>query len=292
MTTRVNSDRGVEPRAPAYSDTPSLESLRPSHFDDLVRVGRDHDGGYILPRSAIVASDVLLSLGVNDDWSFEESVVSVNPRITVTCVDGSTGLRHILRKTAQKSVDMLGYLATLQISKFLRNARYLSRPVEFRRFFARHELLKLMVSAGPASGCVTLHDLLTRAAGGSRDRRILLKCDIEGSEYEVLPTLDEFASQVVAIVAEFHGLDRHWRQFAACMQALESHFCVAHVHGNNFDGCVSGTLVPVTLEVTLVNRLLLVEDPVRSRRSYPVQGLDMPNNRKRPDLPLAFDEPP
>ena len=81
-------------------------------------------------------------------------------------------------------------------------------------------------------------------------------------------------------------------QFAACMQALESHFCVAHVHGNNFDGCVSGTLVPVTLEVTLVNRLLLVEDPVRSRRSYPVQGLDMPNNRKRPDLPLAFDEPP
>ncbi|HNS26959.1 MAG TPA: hypothetical protein PKN91_02440 [Steroidobacteraceae bacterium] len=39
----------------------------------MMRVGRDHDGGYVLPRDVIERSHTLLSLGVNDDWSFEEA---------------------------------------------------------------------------------------------------------------------------------------------------------------------------------------------------------------------------
>ena len=39
---------------------------------DLVRIGRDHDGGYLVSASDIENSQLLISLGVNDDWSFEE----------------------------------------------------------------------------------------------------------------------------------------------------------------------------------------------------------------------------
>ena len=65
-------------------------------------------------------------------------------------------------------------------------------------------------------------------------------------------------------------------------------FHVAHVHGNNFDACIPGTRVPKTIEMTLVNRALDAGTPRSSTVDYPRAGLDMPNSRKRPELPLDF----
>jgi len=39
--------------------------------DDLTRIGRDHDGGYLISLADLMASDTLIGLGINDDWSFE-----------------------------------------------------------------------------------------------------------------------------------------------------------------------------------------------------------------------------
>ena len=40
--------------------------------NDLIRVGNDKDGGYLLSESDLEKSEVLITLGINDDWSFEE----------------------------------------------------------------------------------------------------------------------------------------------------------------------------------------------------------------------------
>ena len=40
---------------------------------DLVRIGRNNDGGYLVSKSDIEKSDVLIGLGINDDWSFERN---------------------------------------------------------------------------------------------------------------------------------------------------------------------------------------------------------------------------
>ena len=53
---------------------PSLGPYRPMKFDDLIRVGKSFDGGYVMPSRALEASRSVLSLGVNDDWSFEEEI--------------------------------------------------------------------------------------------------------------------------------------------------------------------------------------------------------------------------
>ena len=45
--------------------------LRPFKCDHLVRLGQDYDGGYIVNRQDIDKSDILISMGVKDDWSFE-----------------------------------------------------------------------------------------------------------------------------------------------------------------------------------------------------------------------------
>jgi hypothetical protein len=46
----------------------------------MTRAGRDGDGGYVLPAAEMRDCDALLSLGVNDDWSFEQAFHAVRPR--------------------------------------------------------------------------------------------------------------------------------------------------------------------------------------------------------------------
>ena len=45
---------------------------------DLIRLGHDHDGGYIVSRSDIINSDALVSLGLGYDWSFEIDFININ----------------------------------------------------------------------------------------------------------------------------------------------------------------------------------------------------------------------
>jgi hypothetical protein len=267
----------------------SLRPFRPVQFDGLIRLGRDCDGGYIVLRELINSSDVLLSLGVNVDWSFEEAVLATCPAIRITCVDGTTGMKRALVKALQKTVDMVGHFLTLQVDRGLRDAQFLKRPLEFHRFFSKHELLQLMVAKYPAPNSITLPTLINRVTGGRENCWVLLKMDIEGAEFDVLPPPVGTLSQISTLIVEFHRIDLHWDRFVACMSDLRQTFHIAHLHGNNFDGYIPGTEVPATLEMTLVNKCLVAGNPPPSIRDYPITGLDMPCNWKRPDLRISFD---
>jgi Methyltransferase FkbM domain len=267
----------------------SLQAFRPVQLEGLIRLGRDYDGGYVVLREPINRSEVLLSLGVNVDWSFEETVLIRNPAIRITCVDGTTGMKRALVKASQKAVDMLGHFLTLQIDKGVRDARYLKIPLEFYRFFSKHELLQLMVAKHPAPDSITLPKLIDRVTDGRQDCWVLLKMDIEGAEFDVLPPPINTMSQISTLIVEFHRVDLHWDRFVACVSDLRQTFHIAHVHGNNFDGYIPGTEVPATLEMTLVNKRLVAGNPPLSVRDYPITGLDMPCNWKRPDLRISFD---
>lgn len=254
----------------------------------MIRVGRDFDGGYVLPRSVIECSHTLLSLGVNDDWSFEEAALAINPGLCITCVDGTTGMKRIVAKAIKRFPQMIGHALTLQPYKARRDLASVLKPIGFRRFFSRHELLQLMVGPETAPGWITLPALLARATAG-HGGWVLLKTDIEGAEYAALPGAIQGMDRVCALLIEFHALDREWDAFTRCMRELAPMFHVAHIHGNNFDPCIRGSRVPQTLEVTLVNRALVPGTPQLSTCAFPRQGLDMPNTRKRPELQLDFD---
>jgi hypothetical protein len=60
------------------------------------------------------------------------------------------------------------------------------------------------------------------------------------------------------------------------------------LHGNNNDPYVRGTRVPLTVEITLVNRALIDPLPAPATASYPLPGLDAPNQPRRPDMALDF----
>ena len=47
--------------------------LKSTHQVVLKRLGSSTDGGYLVPLECIKNTKILLSFGLNDDWSFEEN---------------------------------------------------------------------------------------------------------------------------------------------------------------------------------------------------------------------------
>ena len=55
---------------------PNFFSLKSSN--DLIRIGKDNDGGYLVSKKDLEIADVLLSLGISNDWTFEEDFIRLN----------------------------------------------------------------------------------------------------------------------------------------------------------------------------------------------------------------------
>ncbi|HON62033.1 MAG TPA: hypothetical protein PK314_09185, partial [Deltaproteobacteria bacterium] len=55
--------------------------LRPIEYPYLIRLGNNKDGGYVVPEPQVYSSSYLISLGISDDWSFEQAFLKKNPRV-------------------------------------------------------------------------------------------------------------------------------------------------------------------------------------------------------------------
>jgi hypothetical protein len=263
-----------------------LAPYRPIHLADLVRIGKKNDGGYVIPTLAINSSTSILSLGVNLDWSFEKSFVNLRPGLNILCVDGTTGVGKAFKKAFQKVFDFIGHMLTFQVKKAKDDLRFLIIPFAFVIFFSKYPLLKMMVGNDARNGYIDLYLLMTKHF--STERKVFLKMDIEGGEYEVLPIHPSLIESIAGMVVEFHLIDKNWSAFQSIMSALMQDYFIAHIHGNNFDGYIPGYAIPKTLEISFVRKDLLESEPIYKETSYPIQGLDMPCNPKYADLIIKF----
>ena len=66
--------------------------FKPKLINDLIRVGnKKKDGGYVISKRQIGITKVLIGLGVNYDWSFEEEFKALNSSVNIYCYDFSVG---------------------------------------------------------------------------------------------------------------------------------------------------------------------------------------------------------
>jgi hypothetical protein len=274
----------------AATNLPTLRPVRPHDVGPLVRVGRDGDGGYIVPAAALKPSALLLSAGLHDDWSFEKDFKRHRPDARVVAVDGTAGLRLLLWRSFPRLFQILGAVLTLNFSRAKTKWAYFRKVPDFIGFFRREIFLRQMLLAVPGSGGITLPELMRAHGPAGPGPNVLMKLDIEGAEFPVLRgDLGTLLTQATCVIVEFHRLDEHWPDFMDIVARLEPGFVVAHVHGNNYEPLIPGTTVPRSIEVTWLNRRLAPPDHAPSRQSYPLARLDQPCNVKVPDHALRFD---
>jgi hypothetical protein len=123
-----------------------------------------------------------------------------------------------------------------------------------------------------------------RAKNGDRNKRIVLKIDVEGAEWDsLLSTPDEVLEHIDQMAVEFHWVQdeaRRWvhnDKYLRVVQRLKQFFAIAHIHFNN-GSCITG-LEPFptwAYEVLFVSKRLAAVD--RSRTAGGLHRLDAPNN--------------
>lgn len=255
-----------------------LAFLAPVEVEGLVRVGDPHDGGYVVPSGALDSIDTLISFGISGDWSFEAQIKERDPSIEIQAYDHTIGARAF-RRAFERALSkwLRRRISFAELRKRYRIWR------SYKRFFsseARH--FKEKIHAVNASAG---HATIDKVFGRTDSRRVLLKIDIEGSEYGIINDVLRYADRIKGIVIEFHETLALRETFCSAVHRLMREFYIAHVHGNNYS-YVAPDGLPNVLEMTLI--VGAPPDGARHRRSLPVAALDGPNQPERPDWRISF----
>jgi hypothetical protein len=278
------------------------ELIHPYKTDDLIHLGQQCDGGYVLNRCVLEHTRILVTLGINADWSFEEDFVRrAGEGVRVFGYDFSVS-EEIFRK---EWISRVLYLFSLKfLLRLIRKpSRRLIREVygyarsarktykAFPRFFNGKDRVFFQkgVSNIHKDPFITFPEVMENLPHPISDRSVFLKIDIEQSEYRILGDVLRYSPSLTGMAIEFHDLDILWGPFQTFMEAARKDFVLTHVHGNNYGGFIPGTTVPIALEVTLVHKSLLPGDLVPFKGEYPLPGLDFPNDPGQADIPLRFN---
>jgi len=158
--------------------------------NNLCRVGGYRDGGYVLPFSSIVDSDILISGGIGSNARYETDVIDINPKIKIIPYDKSFSvirmflriLYHVFKKNIDFRQSMIESLSAIIVkNKFGIRKEFLTKKNDIERVLFENKITS---------------------------NKILIKLDIEGSEYEILESIFSNESRITALNIEFHSLNK------------------------------------------------------------------------------------
>jgi hypothetical protein len=258
----------------------SVACLRPVVVHDLVRVGNPNDGGYVVPESVISSAGCLLSFGVNDDWTFEQDFHRRNPGCIIHAYDHTVNRRHFFRRAKMDFKRCL----RLKGGAYDRFKKSWKTYREYQEFFSSNRIHyeERIFDRVDGENDATMEKVFSRVGG---DFRVVVKMDIEGSEYRVIHPLLQYQARVDLLIVEFHDTGPLRLTFLDCIEQLSAQYQIVHVHGNNGGGAAADGL-PDILEISFLSRRF--NFPPVYRDELPLKGLDAPNLPHRPDFHLRF----
>jgi hypothetical protein len=221
--------------------------VRPFHWQDLIRLGRDHDGGYVVPAEIIRKTKVLVSLGYGNDYSFEKDFLRFSPKSKAILIDENAGIIFYLCDLGSSCLKRLTFngghprAAIRNLFMFLGLKRM--RSIQVRR--------NRVASRRTTKSQVTLSSILNEFDTSE----IVLKMDIEGSEYECLLETKKLAG-LSCLIVEFHNIPDEQDVFDEVLSKIEIDFILVNTHINNFGNIING--VPEAIELSFVNRRFMV----------------------------------
>lgn len=263
--------------------------LKPIKFSEknLERFGRQADGGYVCARTIVADTKALVAFGMGPDWSFELDCIKLNPEIQIFMYDYTVSYKPYLK-------DVWKYFKRFITFRGKKNAlkeriQYLKNYLSFFKlkniFFFPEKITfpikdKIDTDIDKVFSRIDLDDKI-------KNKSVILKCDIEGSEYEIIDGISKYSNRLEMLIIEFHWLDKNEEIFLNSIKKLQKNFDIAHIHGNNHCGRLE-TGLPVVLEITLLNKK---HAPKQKEyiKIFPREGLDAPSNPYKADLSFQFD---
>ncbi len=256
-----------------------LNLLKPAICDSLVRIGSKYDGGYVLPQEILRNIEVLISLGISIDWSFDTALKNINPNMSIHAYDHTISKEFFLKN----ALNGIFRLFTLRNGprKCYEKFRLLNSYLKFFQNTNIHHQERVN-NAVEASYDATVEKIFSRVQGKNN---IFLKIDIEGSEYLVIEKILEYKNQILGLAIEFHETNKNRNIFLKLVNKLLVDFELIHLHANNC-GSIGDDDLPDALELSFIakNRVYVHG----SRDELPIANLDFPNDPKKIDYKIIF----
>lgn len=227
------------------------EFLIPYKCDSLVRVGEGTDGSYLVDKTSIDMSEILISLGVGITFDFEKSILKFK-KTPVIAFDGSAGLISQLKKIKFRLKNIIKY----------RNKNYIFESFEhffkpfFFYFFYKNfrsnfinkyyrRFIKKFVGNG--QNHVSFDTIFKNFIFKNNFDYALLQIDIEGGEYDLLSDILTYDKFIAGLVIEFHDIHIHENKIKNFIENFS--LSLVHTHINNIGG-VTSMNIPKVVELT------------------------------------------
>ena len=255
--------------------------LRPIKIDNLIRLGANKDGGYIVDSKTVDKSQILVSFGLGPQWDFELDYIKRNKNLLISVYD--------------HTVSELPYLK--EIWKYFR--RYVTFRVPFKALKDRINYYRAYKNFLNSTKVKYYKEKITYPIKEKIDTdikkvfsrihsssEVIMKSDIEGSEYDIIDQILEYSERIQMLIVEFHWIDKKEQIFVESVKKLQSKFNIIHIHGNNHHQKLSSGL-PIVLEITLLNKKNTIKEN-EWVEDFPIKDLDFPNNPYLEDLAFSF----
>ena len=248
-----------------------------SNKHNLLRVGPRKDGGYIIDKRVIKRSKTVITCGLNDDWEFEKHYLKINPESKVIAYDHTVN-KKFWKKRFKKDFIALLMLKKISINKILDVFKY----IDYKFFFKKNiHISKKVVLIKKSKNEISIKEIL------DKKKNVILKIDIEGDEYKILNVINKEQSKINLLLVEFHNISKNMKKIKDFLN--KSKFKIIHLHGNNYGG-VDRFNNPNVIEVTLLNSKKIFVNRQKSRKIYPIKGLDFKNLKRRQDIKIKFND--
>jgi len=257
--------------------------LKPYYInkDQLVRVGSIDDGGYVVPLLNIKNSEILISMGISDNWDFEKDFSKIS-NAKILAYDDSINSIYWINRFKKDLVKFLK-LKIFKPRKLYKMFQY----IDFVFFFKKNKKNKFFLKrVGNDKNSINFEEIFNEIKDNNK---VFLKIDIEGSEYEILDQIVAIKKKIQGIVIEFHKVTSNLDKIKNFLTAIDDDLKLVHIHANNYS-LKEFDQFPDAIELTIsnINKLSNKADRTRESHEYPLKGLDFPNSKRSQEIEIIF----
>jgi|TARA_B110000914_G_scaffold53409_1_gene46032 hypothetical protein len=253
------------------------KNFKPKNEYNLIRLGRNNDGGYLVEKNSLNEAKSLISFGLSYDWTFEKHFSRIKD-CPVHCYDPTIKYSSIKKFSRKNILNLFKIKNLFNKDSIRRTINNIFLYSDYKKFFSK-EIIHYESSVGIGRNKINFSEIVNRI----KSYPIFLKIDIEGSEYRILDDILKYQDKIAGLVIEFHNIDLHVNIISDFINKFNLSLC--HIHGQNPSGTDYLDLHndPIQVEMTFSN----TKNILSTNPKIP-HFLDQPADLRFQDVKLNF----
>ena len=187
--------------------------LKPIKTLNLIRLGGNLDGGYVVDLEIIKKCNNLITLGLGPNWSFELDYLSKDKKNVVHIYDHTVSSYPYIKEIIKYFRRLITFKTTLE-GFFIR----VKNLYNFKKFLYSKNVNFIKENIAYPTKRKIDADIEKVFSRINVKEDVILKIDIEGSEYEIIDQIIKFSNRINMLIFEFHWIykadkTKYFRQF-------------------------------------------------------------------------------